>query len=1328
MKRSGAIRILALVLVLACLLSVNGMAAETERAAPLAASSAPAGTGALPISAAAHDRMHLTQIASLAAGGANGDQGIYYTAWDRDRESAELAYDPNNWDGCFYCVEETSILNIFPRNGRVVPSEGLSPVIEIQTPEAGRLKIEYSVSRPETTDDGRVGWDGVLFTVERGSAVYAAEHLRGTADTAAGTVVLDVAGGDRIRFVFDKLASHWGDGCDYQITVGYVENEAVTPALPESAIRAAKRLLPVTDGGERMTLSAIHAQAAAGVNGDLGVSYYSYDGTNKVNNLLYDPNTALYWTGADADDQLHISPAQGRIVTSSEYGAVIGICAPEDGVMRLDYRVSRPVESGDTGKGNWDGMIFSIQLGQSCFVYDALNRDSGVSQGTVYLDVLAGESIDLVFDKLGGNWGDHCTYQVTISYENDAAASSPVPRETVKPGQSYAFADLAAAANGENGLTLYYTDGTQLHEFSEYNESLERWYVTGEDGLIAKPCHIQADNYGLGGSSEDQYVVIGYRALVSGSVQLTYWTANQSGAGYDVSAAYGHVSQVVAGSTYRVTSGEDQVKTNSVTIDVTKGEEIYLIYKPVAPVAGDWFGYKAAVTYLTVRQTDDGRHSAALAPLSNDLTLEPIAARNTGETTAAFTDGIATFAYENGSASVVYTIDTNQDTVKHGVIDVSVCVNGGSPVKAVTGAGTNYLTMTGRTLTPVQFAQRARVSMGVSFDAAERRLTLRYTDEYEGIQNEKVYSFCLKGQSLAVTADSGSTNGYGGYSGFTTGYSDGMTTSSIDNSAYVEEVSITNVNDQFFLSAYLDKAKSFGTKIENRPSDRASGSVHGMTAYYERNSFGETNPLSERFYITASEAFLDCAYLTNAQKSPYRDEMVNLVVYDQWYYDLATGGKYSDRKAAYAALAEDYDLTDVLLVEHRWQRDLLDRSNPAFYPASTYWGTAEEFADYVSSVRAQGWKIALHEDYWFIHPSASNQYWNNITDTFPDIQNIAETIAQNADGTFRIGWEEPGFTSYANKSDMMSRYAGVESNRIHTAYGTDASFLDVSGGVDPSLMNQVTFDADSATSRTLAQVTADTVELFKTVKTIYEGPIISEGAQGVRSFGSAYAGHLESGSRELTGGHDGRVMPDYELRYIRPLMVNQGMGPLLRFQTGVTGADFDFDRYNAMTIAYGHAGFIGDVHYDHGLTGQIVNTYYMFRAIQQQYLNAENAIQSIAYYSAAGQELTLEEAVRSGYDFTAARIRIRYGSGLTICLNFSEEDWAVTINGHRYVLDENGYAAENAADGFVQYSCLKDGVRADYVDCTEYTYADPRGHTVSFSEALTVSTQTILPK
>lgn len=135
MKRSGAIRILALVLVLACLLSVNGMAAETERAAQLAASSAQAGTGALPISAAAHDRMYLTQIASLAAGGANGDQGIYYTAWDRDRESAELAYDPNNWDGCFYCVEETSILNIFPRNGRSFPRRDFLLLLRSRLPK-----------------------------------------------------------------------------------------------------------------------------------------------------------------------------------------------------------------------------------------------------------------------------------------------------------------------------------------------------------------------------------------------------------------------------------------------------------------------------------------------------------------------------------------------------------------------------------------------------------------------------------------------------------------------------------------------------------------------------------------------------------------------------------------------------------------------------------------------------------------------------------------------------------------------------------------------------------------------------------------------------------------------------------------------------------------------------------------------------------------------------------------------------------------------------------------------------------------------------------------
>ena len=687
-----------------------------------------------------------------------------------------------------------------------------------------------------------------------------------------------------------------------------------------------------------------------------------------------------------------------------------------------------------------------------------------------------------------------------------------------------------------------------------------------------------------------------------------------------------------------------------------------------------------------------------------DVTLKPIGTRQQVYTYAHYENGVATFTYTDGETSVDYVIDTAWDKVQRGLVEVQTRRNGGKLVQSVTNAGTGYRTRLGKVLSPAEFADKAQVTLTPSFDAATGHLILDYTETYQNTTTQKRYDICLDQKSLVVNVTSPDQNGLGGYADFRAGSSYGLQNPAIDNSVYVEEVSVTVVDDSWFLSAYLDKAKTFATKVENEPACHSSGTDHGMIAHYERNSKGQTNPLHEVFYVTASDSFLDCVYLTNGQKSQYRDMLNDLVVYDNWQYN----NSYTDRKEYYVNLAEQYGLTDVLLVEHRWQRDTLDISNPAHYPASTEWGTAEEFDDYISTVKAKGWTLALHEDYWFMQPSSTNQYWN--------VANVNDLLAQNADGSLRYGWQE---TSYANKSDMMAVYAQQESPKIENAYDPGASFLDVNGGVDPSLMNQVTLNGDSTTSRTLAQVVADNAALFCQQKEIYGGPVISEGAQGERSFGSAYAGYLDSGSREITDCYDCRIMPDYELIYIRPLMANQGMGPLARFQLDQASDTYDFDKYNATCIAYGHAGFIGEIHYSLPLQQeQMINTYYMFRAIQSQYLDSSVTVESILYYDTAGNAMGLDAAIKGGYDFTTARLYVRYSNGLEIYLNFADAIWNVSLNGHSYMLDKNGYCAENPNLDFVQYSCLRSGVRVDYVSCREYTYANPRGSIVGFGGGL----------
>lgn len=732
--------------------------------------------------------------------------------------------------------------------------------------------------------------------------------------------------------------------------------------------------------------------------------------------------------------------------------------------------------------------------------------------------------------------------------------------------------------------------------------------------------------------------------------------------------------------------------------------------------------------------TEEDTPLVELAAPAVDLTLEPIGARKETTTEAVFADGVVTYTITDSENTIVYTVDTNAEAVKKGLIEVKVSFNGSEPITAVSKAGLSYLTKDEKQLSAPQFADAATTQMAYSFDPDSKTLTLDYLDEYDGVKSPKTFVFTPKGYSLMISIDSSSARGLGGYYSVQTGQSEGIEAPKRYTSEYAEDLSVTDVSGEYFLSAYLDRAKSNGTKFLNYPGTEKNGTYHGMEMAYELNSAGQKNPISERFYITVSDAMLDCVYFTNAQKSAYRDQLNDQIIYDNWIWDVG----YLGRAENYTALAEEYLLTDVTLVEHRWQYGTLDIANPVHYPANDgQWGSVEDFETYIASVKEAGWDVVLHEDYWFNQPFEGNYYYYNIQDYFPEFETVEEALAQDANGEPRIGWASTDesyvealggqpYISYAHRSDMMAKYADLEGEKIEADYDPQGSFLDVNGGVDPEWMSQVTYNAETPYGRSLAQVYADNAVMFETVRENYQGPVMSEGAQGARSVGSIYAGWLDSSSREISSGSQARIMPDYELKYIRELMVNQGMGPPGRF-ANAGGETMDFDKYNATSIAYGHTGFIGDMHYSAGIdTSEILNVYYLFRALQPQYLDTSVDVESILYYDDAGNGMVLEDALRSGYNFRAARLYIAYSNGLEIYLNFASDNWVVELNGHEYVLDMNGWAAENPNEEFVEYSCLIGEHRVDYVKCKDYTYVNPRGQKVDFGDGLVTNSLLVI--
>ena len=166
--------------------------------------------------------------------------------------------------------------------------------------------------------------------------------------------------------------------------------------------------------------------------------------------------------------------------------------------------------------------------------------------------------------------------------------------------------DLATDVNGENGLTFYYTldDGATITAFDNYDPAGGRvqngqWKLEGKSVAIA-PKHVPADAFAVGDTGLDGYIIVGYKAPAAGEIKLDYWTVSYAGGGNEVCVALGDHTNIVPGSVGTMPKATDQA-TCSLILEVEAGQEIFLIYKPLAPAAGDHFGYTATVQYLTVK-------------------------------------------------------------------------------------------------------------------------------------------------------------------------------------------------------------------------------------------------------------------------------------------------------------------------------------------------------------------------------------------------------------------------------------------------------------------------------------------------------------------------------------------------------------------------------------------------------------------------------------------------------------------------------------------------------------------------------------------------------
>lgn len=342
----------------------------------------------------------------------------------------------------------------------------------------------------------------------------------------------------------------------------------------------------------------------------------------------------------------------------------------------------------------------------------------------------------------------------------------------------------------------------------------------------------------------------------------------------------------------------------------------------------------------------------------------------------------------------------------------------------------------------------------------------------------------------------------------------------------------------------------------------------------------------------------------------------------------------------------EYGLVRLAVIFHVWQRWGYDQGLPDHHPANPALGSGAEMAAFVSEAVSAGMLIALHENYTDIYPDNPPDYPSPLWD--PD------AIALNQAGERKLGWyhQGTGQQAFVIKDTRMQSFADMESPSIAADYGPNAAYLDVTTGWSPG--RAIDHDAADGANPTLAHAHAATVAHFEAMKAIYGGPLFGEGGEGPRRYDSYFAGHVDAVERQTEGRMRARVLPDYELRVVRPRMFNHGQGYYSRYFVGAgheTPAleETDLDQYRASEIAFGHAGFLGDA--IAGVDNWMhlhAPEYWLMQGLQSRY--AEAGLDEVSYFHQGGW-LDTEQALRARLDLSRARLRIRYDNGLVVYVN-----------------------------------------------------------------------------
>lgn len=446
-------------------------------------------------------------------------------------------------------------------------------------------------------------------------------------------------------------------------------------------------------------------------------------------------------------------------------------------------------------------------------------------------------------------------------------------------------------------------------------------------------------------------------------------------------------------------------------------------------------------------------------------------------------------------------------------------------------------------------------------------------------------------------------------------------------------------------------------------------------AEYIPKTDGKRNPLRERLFLNVSPDVQEVLPSIPNPPSVMKVKMADRLWRVKHGEDYAVEVAEARRFAAYGM-----DKVACRYHEEQWRDG--DESFTFREHAAPGRGGDAALAAEVAAIKSCGWLVGLYTN--FTDFATVNANWS------PD------RVSRNPDGNYYSSW----WRCYAPKPmyavEAARKYAPIIAKR----FGADHSYCDVHTAVSP--FSRVDYDARVPGAGMFRR----TFECFGRVlyeqKFAYNGPVYSEGNNHWW-----YAGLVDGNYGQLgsTASWRDPLFVDFDLLHMHPLSMDAGMGEIGMYYRGPL-PDLALERFRAVTLAYGHIGYL-DYQTFSSTWKELIKTYYLQQPLQRHYVM--EPVRSIRYADASGRLMETSEALITDA-YRTGRLEVVYQTGFRVVVNGSSTPWEVDGPGGKVTLPEWGYLASSKDGATVSASAMAPGAgRIEYCVSPGSLFLDSRG-------------------